>query len=130
MLLPSLPVSVFEQYSFYNVELEFFLYLIIFLILTLFYICTFISIKIIIVLNCGLCALSLFSLSSCSLSVMVDWIHLRHVYSWNTLNNLCAQEPRAVIFLHTFVLVFSIFDIFQLSIMMDILSNINVKMIT
>ncbi len=30
--------------------------------------------------------------------VGVDWVHLRHVYSWNTLNNLLTQEPRAVIF--------------------------------
>ncbi len=28
----------------------------------------------------------------------VYWVHLRHVYSWNTLNNLWTQEPRAVIF--------------------------------
>ncbi len=31
-----------------------------------------------------------------SVTIRVDWVHLRHVYSWNTLNNLRAQEPRAV----------------------------------
>ncbi len=37
-------------------------------------------------------------MSSAWVNCRVDWVHLRHVYSWNTLNNLHTQEPRAVIF--------------------------------
>ncbi len=37
-------------------------------------------------------------MSSAWVNCRVDWAYLRHVNSWNTLNNLHTQEPRAVIF--------------------------------